>query len=231
MKKIHGALLILGMGCFGAGLLFNHVKAAGYSYPEVLMKATAWFDANRCGSAVATNNVFSSWRGACHTTDAVDGGFHDAGDHVKFGLPAAFSASTLGWSLYEFKSEYDNAGATTKLLQELKIFSDYFMKCWKGDSFIYQIGDGGSDHSYWGPPEGQTAARPVSAATASAPASDVCGQTAGALALMYLNYKNTDAAYANKCLSTAKELFTLGGYLVIRRHRGPNLSGFGARLV
>jgi endoglucanase len=207
MKKLHGALMLAGIG-LGALLLFGQVRAASYNYPEVLMKATAWFDANRCGTDVATNNVFSSWRGACHTTDSVDGGFHDAGDHVKFGLPAAFSASAMGWSLYEFKSEYDNAGATTKMLQELKIFSDYFLKCWTGSSFVYQIGDGGSDHAYWGPPEDQTTSRPVSSATSSAPASDVCGQTAGALALMYLNYKSVDATYANKCLSAAKTLFT-----------------------
>ncbi|MGD8400914.1 MAG: glycoside hydrolase family 9 protein [Bacillota bacterium] len=205
MKKIHGILLCLVIGV-GAVLLFGKARAAGYNYPEALLKAVAWFDANRCGKNVATDNVFN-WRSACHTADAVDGGFHDAGDHVKFGLPAAFSASALGWSLYEFKSEFDNAGATEKCLQELKIFSDYFLKCWDGSSFVYQIGDGGSDHAYWGPPEDQTTSRPVSKATSSAPASDVCAQTAGALALMYLNYKSVDSAYANNCLSTAKELF------------------------
>jgi endoglucanase len=205
MKKIHGILLGLGIGV-GAVLLFGQVKAANYNYSEAMLKAVAWFDANRCGKNVAADNVFG-WRSACHTADAVDGGFHDAGDHVKFGLPAAFSASALGWSLYEFKSEFDNAGATEKCLQELKIFNDYFLKCWDGSSFVYQIGDGGSDHGYWGPPEDQTTSRPVSKATSSAPASDVCAQTAGALALMYLNYQSVDATYAAKCLSTAKELF------------------------
>jgi len=33
----------------------------------------------------------------------VSGGFHDAGDHVKFGLPQAYAASTVGWGYYEFK--------------------------------------------------------------------------------------------------------------------------------
>lgn len=207
MKKIQSWLMLLfivTMVCF----YLHSAGAASYNYGDALAKATAWFDANRCGPNVAANNVFSSWRGACHTSDAVTGGFHDAGDHVKFGLPAAFSASAMGWALYEFKSEFDNAGATTKLLQELKIFSDYFLKCWNNNSFVYQIGDGGSDHGYWGPPENQTGSRPVSTATASSPASDVCGQTAGALALMYLNYKATDSAYANQCLAAAKSLFT-----------------------
>ena len=29
----------------------------------------------------------------------VSGGYYDAGDHVKFGLPQAYTASTLGWAL------------------------------------------------------------------------------------------------------------------------------------
>ena len=28
------------------------------------------------------------------------GGWHDAGDHVKFGLPGTYSASTMGWGYY-----------------------------------------------------------------------------------------------------------------------------------
>jgi len=27
----------------------------------------------------------------------VHGGFHDAGDHVRFGLPQSYTAGTLGW--------------------------------------------------------------------------------------------------------------------------------------
>ena len=33
----------------------------------------------------------------------LSGGFHDAGDHVNFGLPQSYSASTLGWGYYEFR--------------------------------------------------------------------------------------------------------------------------------
>ena len=31
----------------------------------------------------------------------LSGGFHDAGDHVKFGMPEDYAASTLGWGYYE----------------------------------------------------------------------------------------------------------------------------------
>jgi len=34
----------------------------------------------------------------------VSGGFHDAGDHVKFGLPQAYAASTVGWVTMNLKT-------------------------------------------------------------------------------------------------------------------------------
>ena len=40
----------------------------------------------------------------------VSGGFHDAGDHVKFGMPEAYAASTLGWGYYEFRDSYVKTG-------------------------------------------------------------------------------------------------------------------------
>src|SRR5262245_35134641 len=108
---------------------------ATFNYADALEKAIWFFDANKCGPNAATDNVFS-WRGACHTTDgnaaspALDltGGFHDAGDHVKFGLPQGFSAGVLGWSLYEYRAEFDRAGLTPKTLRTLKYFTDYFRK-------------------------------------------------------------------------------------------------------
>ncbi|HEX3047735.1 MAG TPA: glycoside hydrolase family 9 protein, partial [Bacillota bacterium] len=177
-------------------------SAFAYDYGDVMTKAISWYDANRCGTGVATNNVFSSWRGNCHTSDSVNGGFHDAGDHVKFQLPAAFSASAIGWSIYEFKAAWPSA-ALTKAWQELKLFCDYSMACWNGSSMVIQIGDGGADHGYWGPPENQTGSRPTSTAAAA----DIVGQTAASLAIMSINYKSVDSAYATTCLNTAKAMF------------------------
>ncbi len=188
-----------------------------FNYADALEKAIWFFDGNKCGPNAATDNVFS-WRGACHTTDGnaaspardLTGGFHDAGDHVKFGLPQGFSASLLGWSLYEYRAEFDNAGMTAKTLRTLKYFTDYFLKCHpNATTFYYQVGDGNIDHGYWGSPELQTGARPVLVATPSSPAVDILGQHAAALALMSLNYRSVDAAYADRCLTAARELFDM----------------------
>ncbi|ACL75116.1 glycoside hydrolase family 9 protein [Ruminiclostridium cellulolyticum] len=192
--------------------------AAGtHDYSTALKDSIIFFDANKCGPQAGENNVFD-WRGACHTTDGSDvgvdltGGYHDAGDHVKFGLPQGYSAAILGWSLYEFKESFDATGNTTKMLQQLKYFTDYFLKSHPNSTtFYYQVGEGNADHTYWGAPEEQTGQRPsLYKADPSSPASDILSETSAALTLMYLNYKNIDSAYATKCLNAAKELYAMG---------------------
>lgn len=198
-------LLILGKEVF-----------AQFDYDDALEKSIYFFDANKCGPDVGDSNVFS-WRGACHVTDGsaagidLSGGFHDAGDHVKFGLPQAWTAATLGFALYEFKDAFDESGSTNKLLSILKYFTDYFLKSHTDTgTFYYNIGDGNADHGYWGTPENQSGARPLIAANASDTGSDVCGQAAAALALMYLNYQDVDVSYANQCLQAAIEIYAIG---------------------
>src|SRR5262245_19711200 len=194
-----------------------HFGQTTFNYGDALEKAIWFFDANKCGPNAATDNVFS-WRGACHTSDGsaaspardLTGGFHDAGDHVKVGLPQGFSASILGWSLYEYRAEFDSAGMTAKTLRTLKYFTDYFLKSHpNATTFYYQVGDGNADHGYWGSPELQTGSRPLFVATPSSPAVDILGQHAAALALMSINYRSTDPAYANQCLPAARELFDM----------------------
>lgn len=143
----------------------------------------------------------------------VSGGFHDAGDHVKFGLPQSYSGATLGWGYYEFPDSYKQIHEDDHMEDILRHFNDYFMRCTFMDdndevvAFCYQVGDGTSDHCYWGSPELQTTPRPVWLATKETPASDQCAGAAASLAINYMNFKNTDKAYANKCLKYAKALY------------------------
>ncbi len=185
------------------------------NYQDALSKAITFYDANKCGTNVASGNAFS-WRGACHTQDGSDvgtslaGGYHDAGDHVKFGLPQGYAAAVLGWALYEYRSTFDSLGYTSRLLAQLKYFTDYFMASYSNGTFYYQVGNGDVDHAYWGAPEAQEP-RPVYAwASSSKPASDVLGVTSAALSLMYLNYRSTNSSYASQCLSLARTLYDMG---------------------
>jgi len=167
-------------------------------YNSALKAALIFFDANRCGPDAGKDNYFN-WRGACHTGDAVPGGYHDAGDHVKFGLPAAWSCATIAWATYEFPEIF--APVKDRNEKVLRYFADFFVRCLKGNKFVYQIGSGGGDHGYWGPPEKQgNGNRTVKSAP---PGAEVLAQTAAALALMNILYK--DGTY----LSTAKTLYNL----------------------
>lgn len=192
--------------------------AGSFDYATAFKDSILFFDANKCGKDVGVDNFFSEWRGACHIEDGKDvgvdltGGFHDAGDHVKFGLPQGYAAAILGWSLYEYRDVFDSTGNTKKMLSTLKYFTDYFLKSHPdATTFYYQCGEGEEDHKYWDAPEKQTYDRPTYyVANASHPASDVLGMTSAALTIMYLNYQSIDSSYADKCLKAAKELYVMG---------------------
>lgn len=143
----------------------------------------------------------------------VAGGFHDAGDHVKFGLPEAYAGSTISWGYYEFRDAYVETEQADHVETIIRYFCDYFMKCtFRDDSgkvvaFCYQVGDGDIDHSYWQLPQNDTMARPAWFATADNPTTCNVAETAACLAINYLNFKDTDPAYADKCLDYAKALY------------------------
>ena len=152
------------------------------------------------------------------------GGWHDAGDHVKFGLPGSYSASTVGWGYYEFRDSYEELGLQKHVEDELRWINDYFMKATfmnENDevvAYCYQVGEGNNDHNYWCPPELQqdntmvassscAVKRPAYFATEEMPASDQCAGASASLAINYLNFKDTDPEYAEASLKYAKALY------------------------
>jgi len=117
----------------------------------------------------------------------------------------AYTASMLGWSVYEYQSAFTSAGQLTYLKNNLQFVLDYLAACWNGSTYTYQIGSGSADHSWWGPvevieKETQAGTRP--AYTASTNASAVMAQTSAALALGYYIFGNSTY------LTKAQQLFT-----------------------
>ncbi|HQA56920.1 MAG TPA: glycoside hydrolase family 9 protein [Acetivibrio sp.] len=143
----------------------------------------------------------------------VSGGFHDAGDHVKFGMPEAYSGSTLGWGYYEFREQYEATGQDDHIETILRYFNDYFMRCTFRDeagnvvAFCYQVGDGDIDHAYWNAPELDEMFRRGWFATEELPSTDCVSAAAASLAVNYMNFKDEDPEYAQKNLDYAKALF------------------------
>ncbi|CAH1784665.1 unnamed protein product [Owenia fusiformis] len=184
-------------------------------YLDVLHKSILFYEAQRSGELPTDNRI--SWRGDSALSDIdgsrdLTGGWYDAGDHVKFGFPMAWSATTLIWGMIEFESGYgteiDNA------LDQVKWALDYFLKCNVMDSngqtikFYGQIGNGQADHNYWGPAEAMTMARPIAYLSTSSPGSDLAAETAAALAAGYILFKDSDLTYANTLLENAKALYS-----------------------
>lgn len=212
------AILIAGtsMATMPSSELISAEATEEYNYAKGLQYSMYLYDANMCGTEVGENSALD-WRNDCHTNDTtaiapngtvvdISGGYHDAGDHVKFGLPQAYSASMLGWGYYEFKDAYVQTGQSEHMETISTYFADYFKKCTILDSygnvtaFCYQVGDGNSDHAQWCSPENQNISRPTYWATPSNPATDIVSNTVGALAFHYKNFGDEEALKYAKAL-------------------------------
>ncbi|RUS47874.1 glycoside hydrolase family 9 protein [Cohnella sp. AR92] len=196
-----------------SGTRTAHASTGSYNYAEALQKSIYFYEAQRSGDLPANNRV--EWRGDSGMTDGADngvdltGGWYDAGDHVKFGLPMASSATMLAWSVYEYASGYKQAGQYEEILDNLRWVNDYFIKAHTAPNELYvQVGNGGTDHAWWGPAEVMQMSRPSYKITASCPGSDVAGETAAAMAASSIVFKDTDPTYSATLLNHAKQLYS-----------------------
>ena len=56
------------------------------------------------------------------------GGYYDAGDHVKFGLPMAFTVTMLSWGAIDYRKEMTGMNQMGHMLNAIKWGTDYFIK-------------------------------------------------------------------------------------------------------
>ncbi|TDC72949.1 endoglucanase [Micromonospora sp. KC606] len=189
------------------------VAAPAFNYAEALQKSMFFYEAQQSGKKPAWNRV--SWRGDSALTDGADvgldlsGGWYDAGDHVKFGFPMAFSATMLAWGAVEYRDGYVAAGQLPHLLNNLRFVNDYFIRAHPAPNVLYgQVGKGDDDHKWWGPAEVMPMARPAYKIDASCGGADLAGETAAAMAASSMVFRPTDAAYADKLLTHARQLYT-----------------------
>jgi len=192
-------------------------QAITVNYGEALQKSIYFYEAQQSGQLPAWNRV--PWRGNATTQDGSDvgvdlsGGWYDAGDHVKFGLPMATSATLLAWGVIENPTAYSNSGQMVHIKNNLRFIADYFVAAHPQPNVLYgQVGHGQDDHSWWGPAEvldrqsHAAANRPSFAITSSCPGSDLAGETAAALAAISIVFKTDDPTYAATLESHARDL-------------------------
>jgi hypothetical protein len=56
------------------------------------------------------------------------GGYYDAGDNVKYGLPMAFTVTMLSWNVIQYRHHLQRAGELAHALEAIKWGTDYFIK-------------------------------------------------------------------------------------------------------
>lgn len=65
------------------------------------------------------------------------GGYYDAGDNVKYGLPMAFTVTTLSWAAITYQSELQAAGELDNVRSAIKWGTDFFLKACSNRNRLY----------------------------------------------------------------------------------------------
>jgi len=203
--------------CFIVLMLAYYGYAQQYNYGEVLQKSLFFYEAQQSGQLPDWNRV--SWRGDSNVNDAttegedVSGGWHDAGDHIKFGFPMAFSVTALNWGYLEYTEAYTNTGQDQIFKNNIRWVTDYLMKCHTGpNEFVAQVSDKTTDHRLWAAAELTElfTDRQAYKITANQPGTEVACETAAALASASMVFQDSDPAYSQELLQHARELYDFG---------------------
>ncbi|KAL2516700.1 Endoglucanase 6 [Abeliophyllum distichum] len=120
---------------------------AGHDYRQALSKSILFFEAQRSGYLPTNQRV--KWRGHSGLNDGkisgvnLVGGYYDAGDNVKFGLPMAFTITMMSWSIIEYGSQMASSGELGHAIASVKWGTDYLIKSHPQPYVLYgEVGDG-----------------------------------------------------------------------------------------
>ena len=185
-----------------------------------------FYGVNRCGDS-------QSWfHPACHLKDAVTGGWHDCGDHLKEGATMSYTAAVLGLAAAAFPDrDADVYSANHGITQITDGIPDILYEAKHGADFVLQSYDKaggdvgkmvtsmggfgnvgcGDDHSWWGRPEFQDKmpndrGGPPRCAR-SEPTTDYLGKYCANLAFVSKLMRPYDESYADRCLKAAKDIY------------------------
>uniref|UniRef100_A0A0D9Y5A1 Endoglucanase n=1 Tax=Oryza glumipatula TaxID=40148 RepID=A0A0D9Y5A1_9ORYZ len=216
----------------------------GHDYGMALSKSILYFEAQRSGVLPGSQRI--TWRansgladGKANGVDLV-GGYYDAGDNVKFGLPMAFTVTMMAWSVIEYGEEMAAAGELGHAVEAIKWGTDYFAKAHPEPNVLYaEVGDGDSDHNCWQRPEDMTTSRQAYRLDPQNPGSDLAGETAAAMAAASLVFRSSNPGYADQLLQHSKQLFDFadkyrGRYdnsITVARNYYGSFSGYGDELL
>jgi len=197
---------------------------AADAHAGLLAKSLAFYRVQRCGGSDPQGH------GECHLEDGIarggpahgarvraDGGWHDAGDYIKFLITAGYSTNLLLATYVRHPDVFpdDNANRVPDVLDEASVGLEWMLKLWdpRHDVLYYQAADA-SDHTTWRLPEQDKGARPVWACEPGRGA-NVAGKAAASLALGAVIWNDKarpyfDAKRASLYLHAAKQIYAYG---------------------
>jgi endoglucanase len=163
----------------------------------------------KSGTSGNLNNM-NEHKGDNYNNNPLDGGWYDAGDYIKFGMPLSYAVYCLLKGYDIFPSAYadnykaDNSSGTDgipDILNQVKYATDYLMKAVINEStIILDVGIASEEH------------RSMSVVNGAGRDASKCGLCTGAdipatyaacLALMSTVYKKYDSTYSKQCLDKA----------------------------
>ncbi|XP_042486014.1 endoglucanase 16-like [Macadamia integrifolia] len=199
---------------------FFGVVNGDFNYKEALTKSLIFLEAQRSGKLPAPSRL--NWRGDSALDDGkeanvdLSGGYYDAGDNVKYGLPMAFTVTTLAWAATFYNRELQEAGELQNVMDAMKWGTDYLLKASAKRNHLWvQVGDPVKDHECWMRPENMKTPRTVLEIDENHPGTEIAGETSAALAASSIAFRGVDRAYARSLLNKAKLLFEFA-----RTHKG-----------
>jgi hypothetical protein len=210
------------------------VRAGGADSPEfpvaddaaagLLAQSLVFFRVQRCGAGPARGHA------ACHTQDGVakggpadgtrvkaDGGWHDAGDYIKFVVTSGYVTHLMLATYLRHPELFadDDGNRVPDVLEEARVGLDWMLKLWDAPKAVlyYQVSDA-SDHGTWRMPEKDEQVRPVWACETGRGA-NVAGKVAASLALGGVIWNDPgkryfDAELAAAYLEAAKQVYAYG---------------------
>lgn len=204
--------------------MFSNLMFSQHDYGKAQNISTYYLGAQRCGNT-------DSWiHGACHLQDGqqvgkdLTGGWHDCGDHIKFHHTGPFTAIMYLYGYDNFTEAYEDNYSTAfsappsngipDILDEVKVETDYLIKCVSNATAYWQIGNN-TDHNSFTEPVTQSSesvsngggSRIVYSTTSGH--TNALGNSAGALALMSILYQPYNPSYATQCLNAAEQYYNI----------------------
>ena len=194
-------------------------EIAANVYAPLVQLSLKFFQAQRCGDAPVSGHA------ACHLQDGLirgggqdgqtldaSGGWHDAGDYIKFSITSGYAT----YLLLHTVEVNPQAASAAAVLDEGEIGLDWLTKLWNAENkqLFYQVSDE-ADHDDWRMPEDdQLNPRPLYPCEAGKGA-NVAGKSAASMALASQLYNQADTPWydvnkADLLLDTAREIYAFG---------------------